>query len=77
MYVALSFVRDIKNLHLMGRYNRNTFTVNSYVTLKYNRLQESSYFLPLNKVNIKRNCLTVFFAKHKILKKKCSRYCKR
>ena len=38
MHVALSRVADIKNLHLIGTYDRNVFQVNSNVTSEYNRL---------------------------------------
>ena len=57
MYVALIWVRDIKNLHLIRTYNCNAFQVNSNVTLENSRLRESSYSVPLNTVN--KNCLTV------------------
>ena len=38
MYVAVSRVTDIKNLYLIGTYNRNAFEVISNVTFKCNRL---------------------------------------
>ena len=57
MYVALIWVRDIKNLHLIRTYNRNAFQVISNVTLENSSLRESSYSVPLNTVN--KNCLTV------------------
>ena len=59
MYVALSRVRDMNNLHLIGTYNRSAFQVNSNVTSEYNRLRESSYFVPLSTVDTNSNCLTV------------------
>ena len=51
MYVALSRVRGMNNLHLIGTYNRSAFQVNSNVTSEYNRLRESSYFVPLSTVD--------------------------
>ena len=59
MYVALSHVTDIKNLHLIGTYNQNAFPVNSYVTSEYDRLQESSYFIPCSTLNMNSSSLTV------------------
>ena len=59
MYVALSRVTDIKNLHLSGTYNRNAFQVNSNVTSEYNRLRESICFIPCSTLNVNSNCLTV------------------
>ena len=59
MYVALSHVSDIKNLHLIGTYNQNAFPVNSYVTSEYDRLQESSYFIPCSTLNMNSSSLTV------------------
>ena len=46
IYVALSRVTDIKNLHLIGTCNRNAFQVNSNGTSECNRLRGSSYFIP-------------------------------
>ena len=46
IYVALSRVTDIKNLHLIATCNRNAFQVNSNVTSECNRLRDRSYFIP-------------------------------
>ena len=59
MYVALSRIRDMNNLHLIGTYNRSAFQVNSNVTSEYNKLRESCYFVPLSTVDMNSNCLTV------------------
>ena len=59
MYVALSCVKYIENLHLVGTHNRNAFQANINVTLEYNRFWESNYFVPLNTVNKNSNFLTV------------------
>ena len=59
MYVALCRVTDIKNLHLIGTYNRHAFQVNSNVTSVYNRLCDSSYFIPWSTLSVNSSSLTV------------------
>ena len=58
MCVALSRVTDIKNLHLIGTYNRNAFQVNNNVTSEYNRLRDSSSFIPCSILNMNSSSLT-------------------
>ena len=52
-------VRDINNINNFETYNRNAFQISSNVTLKCKMLREISYFLPLCRVNVNSNCLTV------------------
>ena len=59
MYVTLSRVTDIKNLHLIETYSRNAFQVNSNVTSEYNRLRDSSYSIPCSALNVNSSSLTV------------------
>lgn len=53
---ASNRVTDINNLHIFGIYNRNDFRVNKDVTSEYNRLRDSSCFMPLDIVNISTCC---------------------
>ena len=59
MYAALSCVTDIKNLFLVGLYNRNAFQVNNNVTSEYYRLRDCNYFIPCNTLNVNSSSLTV------------------
>ena len=59
MYAALSCVTDIKNLSLVGLYNRNAFQVNNNVTSEYYRLRDSNYFIPCITLNVNSSFLTV------------------
>ena len=46
-------------MHLIGTYNRHAFQVNSNVASEYNRLRDSSYFIPWSTLSVNRSSLTV------------------
>ena len=59
MYVALSDVKNIKNLHLIKACNSNAFQVNSNVTFECNRFRDNSYFIPSSTLKVNSSSLTV------------------